>query len=212
MFSTSQSFMTNQRMFNRLTKTDPNVILYAKRRTTLSRAKSSAPKENESAENIEKLEIAEALPSRSSNELISIRSITAAATTQEEDEPVTSVQSAPSNKGRQLSQRIQDDISDFERIGLLKEKKVIVEEGGVSKTLKNVFSALFIADFFVVIVFLVWFLAAAAMQSTNPFLLEKFQVIPCFCHIAQKYHTYLSFVYYLSYIIPCIISLIFLLK
>jgi ABC-type uncharacterized transport system permease subunit len=44
-------------------------------------------------------------------------------------------------------------------------------------TVKSAISALLIADFFVVIFFLVWFLAAAAMQKTNPFLLEKFQDI-----------------------------------
>ena len=84
--------------------------------------------------------------------------------------------SSSAAKGRQLSQKIQDDISDFERIGFLSEKKVVVEEGGVTKTLKNIFAGVFIADFFLVIAFLIWFLAAAAMQKTNPFLLERFQV------------------------------------
>jgi hypothetical protein len=60
--------------------------------------------------------------------------------------------------------------------------------GGSSAALqsvKDVVGLVLIADFFVVIVFLVWFLFAAAMQSTNPFFLEKFQdifqpvVVPC---------------------------------
>lgn len=55
----------------------------------------------------------------------------------------------------------------------------------VLSKVKDVFGAILIADFFVVLAFLVWFLAAAALQSTNPFLLEKFQdvfqpvVVPC---------------------------------
>lgn len=95
----------------------------------------------------------------------------------------------PANKGRQLSQRIQDDISDFERMGALREKKTVQEENNVTKTLKNIFSAVFIADFFVVIVFLIWFLAAAVTQKSNPFLLEKFQVI-AFVYVLMtvKYH------------------------
>jgi hypothetical protein len=41
--------------------------------------------------------------------------------------------------------------------------------------LKSAFTTLLIADFFVVIVFLVWFLAAAALQSSYPVVLERFQ-------------------------------------
>jgi hypothetical protein len=58
-------------------------------------------------------------------------------------------------------------------------------ESGVVKAVKNALSLVLVADFFVVIVFLVWFLAAAAMQKANPFLLERFQdifqpvVVPC---------------------------------
>lgn len=96
-------------------------------------------------------------------------------------------------KGRQLSQRIQDDISDFERMGSLREKKVEEPENGVAKALKNVFAAVFIADFFVVIVFLIWFLAAAAMQKTNPFLLEKFQVQGYVILSSSKTHGFIEF-------------------
>lgn len=53
------------------------------------------------------------------------------------------------------------------------------------QSIKDLINAVLIGDFFVVIAFLVWFLFAAAMQSTNPFFLEKFQdvfqpvVVPC---------------------------------
>lgn len=55
--------------------------------------------------------------------------------------------------------------------------------GGIAQTnsnsfiegLKSAFTTLLIADFFVVIVFLVWFLAAAVLQSSYPVVLERFQ-------------------------------------
>jgi hypothetical protein len=43
--------------------------------------------------------------------------------------------------------------------------------------LKNVFSAVLIADFFLILLFLAWFLAAVALQSAMPVVLEKFQGI-----------------------------------
>ena len=149
-------------------------VLNAKRRTTLSRGRGlEGPKETEES----RIPDAVVSPVSSSEERMSIKSISAAASSSVSEMSSTPAVAAPMNKGRQLSQRIQDDISDFERIGALKEKKVVVEENGVGKTLKDIFSAVFIADFFVVIFFLVWFLAAAVMQKTDPFLLEKFQDI-----------------------------------
>ena len=143
-------------------------VLQAKRRTTLSKGRSTIGIEGES-------KVDATVPTEKPTTF-------SESTVQSPPPPIVlaaseDVSSSSSVvKGRQLSQRIQDDISDFERMGSLREKKVEVEENGVVKGLKNVFAAVFIADFFVVIVFLIWFLAAAAMQKTNPFLLEKFQV------------------------------------
>ncbi|KAJ1408399.1 hypothetical protein B484DRAFT_456337, partial [Ochromonadaceae sp. CCMP2298] len=53
--------------------------------------------------------------------------------------------------------------------------KVEKERNEVAETLKSVFSSVLIADFFVVIFFLVWFLAAAALQGSYPVVLERFQ-------------------------------------
>ena len=174
--SLSDSYMiepVRSSMLNKFTSKHSFSRLFAKRRTTLSRGR-TAELPKETAEII----IADSIisPVVIQKEESLIKSISAAATTANYEGSVNLETAAPSNKGRQLSQRIQDDISDFERIGALREKKTVVEENAVAKTLKNIFSAIFIADFFVVIVFLVWFLAAAAMQSTNPFLLERFQV------------------------------------
>ena len=64
-----------------------------------------------------------------------------------------------------------------------RERERVKSSGGAGsgsnamQSIKDVVGALLIADFFVVIAFLVWFLFAAAMQSTNPFFLEKFQDI-----------------------------------
>ena len=57
------------------------------------------------------------------------------------------------------------------------DEKNKAENNSLANTAKNVFSAILIADFFVVLVFLVWFLAAAALQSTYPVVLERFQDI-----------------------------------
>lgn len=58
-------------------------------------------------------------------------------------------------------------------------------DGGPVKMIKDLISLVLIADFFVVILFLGWFVAAALLKDTNPFLLERFQdifnpiVVPC---------------------------------
>ena len=57
------------------------------------------------------------------------------------------------------------------------ENEADSNSNSIANSLKNAFSALLIADFFVVIGFLLWFLAAAALQSTYPVVLEKFQDI-----------------------------------
>lgn len=49
--------------------------------------------------------------------------------------------------------------------------------GGIIKMAKDLFTYVLIADFFAVLVFLVWFIAAAALKDSNPFLLERFQDI-----------------------------------
>lgn len=82
-----------------------------------------------------------------------------------------------------LGGSFQSDLDDFNsrllegsenRKKSLREEK---QESGPVKTVKDVFSFILVADFFVVIFFLVWFLAAAATQKANPFLLERFQDI-----------------------------------
>ena len=95
------------------------------------------------------------------------------------------------NKKEVLGAAIQDlavtasmseDLSDFERRALLQaeQRKLDSQPGqdsGIMKTIKDLIGKALIADFFLVLVFLAWFLAAAATKSSNPFLLEKFQDI-----------------------------------
>ena len=152
-------------------------ILHAKRRTTLSKGRGTVGTEGEP-----KIDAAALIePSVASPESAAQSLPPPILLTTEDDIS----RSSSAIKGRQLSQRIQDDISDFERMGSLREKKIEEPENKIAKGLKNVFAAVFIADFFVVIVFLIWFLAAAAMQKTNPFLLEKFQV-PAFIYLSSS--------------------------
>ena len=81
-----------------------------------------------------------------------------------------------------LSAQLENDIQRFAaREGGSKLKPLTgasaEEEGGIMKTVKNGFAALLIADFFVVIGFLVWFIAATVQREItgNNFLLERFQ-------------------------------------
>ena len=74
-----------------------------------------------------------------------------------------------------IKELLRQDISQFS--SLSNEKEKTSSSSSAMTSLKNAFAVFLIADFFVVIVFLIWFLAAAAMQSTNPFLLERFQDI-----------------------------------
>lgn len=163
---------TKREISRRTSHKESQVILFAKRRTTLSRGKGRGE-----SQDVVKQDLPESVisPTPYQSEEVAVTSAFSASTPISDD-VVVKTPAVPANKGRQLSQRIQDDISDFERMGALREKKTVQEENNVTKTLKNIFSAVFIADFFVVIVFLVWFLAAAVTQKSNPFLLEKFQV------------------------------------
>ena len=51
------------------------------------------------------------------------------------------------------------------------------EDASILDKLKDAINAILIADFFLIIFFLVWFVAAAALQSTYPVVLERFQDI-----------------------------------
>jgi hypothetical protein len=183
-FSPSKAFRTftsrplslnefsNRELSSRMHQKHSHVTLSAKRRTTLSRGKGRGE-----SQEVVKEDLPDSVMSPTSNQSEQVAvTVTTAASIPNTDNTEIKTTAVPANKGRQLSQRIQDDISDFERMGALREKKTVQEENNVTKTLKNIFSAVFIADFFVVIVFLIWFLAAAVTQKSNPFLLEKFQV------------------------------------
>lgn len=56
-------------------------------------------------------------------------------------------------------------------------KESTQKENGIIAKSKDILSLVLVADFFVIIFFLVWFLAAAATKDSNPFLLERFQDI-----------------------------------
>lgn len=98
--------------------------------------------------------------------------------------------SAEPARAMSVSQQLESDISRFQEreraVQAAREQALQsssaaggakAEENSVVASLKSAFSTLLIADFFLVIFFLVWFLAAAALQSTNAFLLERFQDI-----------------------------------
>ena len=86
------------------------------------------------------------------------------------------------NNAKILGASFQSDLEEF-NVRMMagaesrKQEVMVEEEGGIMKTVKDALSLVMVVDFFVVMVFLVWFLAAAAMQKTNPWLLERFQDI-----------------------------------
>ena len=73
-----------------------------------------------------------------------------------------------------LEELLKKDISDFNALSTKAEDK---SENQLLATLKNAFAVFLIADFFVVLAFLAWFLAGVALQSTNAVVLERFQDI-----------------------------------
>lgn len=96
-------------------------------------------------------------------------------------DPVTST--VPKKKVS-LFDELEGDLASFESRSRLIDyqsklikPEAIKEDGAIMKYLKNSVSTVLIVDFFVVIVFLVWFLAAAALQKTYPVVLERFQDI-----------------------------------
>lgn len=88
---------------------------------------------------------------------------------------------------RRKSMSIDDEIkADIERMNRLQGKTTVITESSSSKVssqkslgekAKDLVSVLLVADFFVIIVFLVWFLAGAVTQKTFPVVLERFQDI-----------------------------------
>lgn len=81
---------------------------------------------------------------------------------------------------------LQKELSQFQAttssstVGNEKYKSQIVsspETAPQIASIKNVISTLLVADFFLVMVFLAWYILAAVTQSTTPVILERFQDI-----------------------------------
>jgi hypothetical protein len=77
---------------------------------------------------------------------------------------------------RGIGEQLQEDIKRFETNSAIYRGK---EEGNLLKSVKNAFSYVLIADFFLIIFFLGWFIAASISKEAfaNPYLLERFQDI-----------------------------------
>lgn len=82
-----------------------------------------------------------------------------------------------------LSEELAKDFAELSKSNLFSDKTVrsstqksvgTTVASGIS-TARNLITKVLIADFFVVVAFLVWFLFAAALQSTYPVVLERFQ-------------------------------------
>lgn len=95
-----------------------------------------------------------------------------------------------------LSSNIQEDIDEFSKPRFMQEQEQLFkrEEAwkasreksslrDIFKPVKDAVSFILIADFFVVLLFLAWFLVAVALKGTAPVVLEKlvFSLIP-HCH------------------------------
>jgi hypothetical protein len=83
--------------------------------------------------------------------------------------------------------KLVDYQSDVAR--MIDEKKA--DDDSIANKFKQVFSTVLIADFFVVLVFLLWFLLAAALQGTYPVVLERFQDIFQVCLEYEYIHVYM---------------------
>jgi hypothetical protein len=83
-------------------------------------------------------------------------------------------------KNRNNNNQISTEINNIYTSELSKNKNNNVsntEENKIFKFIKTTVSSILVADFFLILFFLVWFLAAAALQSSYPVVLEKFQDI-----------------------------------
>eukprot|EP01031_Cornospumella_fuschlensis_P035057 gene35057-42457_t len=88
---------------------------------------------------------------------------------------------------RRKSMSIDEEIkADIERMKLLQGKAPTKApspeastpaQNSLGSKFQNFLSVLFVVDFFVILVFLAWFLAGVATQSTVPVVLERFQDI-----------------------------------
>ena len=77
---------------------------------------------------------------------------------------------------KSLTFQLQEDIADWETKAMARTSAKTSERSPL-EAVKDAVSLVLIADFFVVIVFLVWFIIAAATQKTTPVILERFQDI-----------------------------------
>jgi hypothetical protein len=75
-------------------------------------------------------------------------------------------------------QQLEKDISRFEmKKSTMSSVKEEDDDRGILKSINDILAVVLIGDFFLVIFFLLWFLVAAALQSTYPVILERFQDI-----------------------------------
>jgi len=103
--------------------------------------------------------------------------------TQRKDNNSSGSTSAKRDDEQLLPAGFQSDLDDFRltmssyqsQIPPISQSTAPAQSNSFIEGLKSAFTTLLIADFFVVIVFLVWFLAAAALQSSYPVVLERFQ-------------------------------------
>lgn len=73
-----------------------------------------------------------------------------------------------------LTELLKKDMSELSTLTSKPEEK---SENQVVAAVKNAFAVFLIADFFLVLAFLAWFLAGVTLQSSNPVVLERFQDI-----------------------------------
>jgi len=71
------------------------------------------------------------------------------------------------------------ELGDYQSKFLTTEKTTSTPENEILRKAKDVFSGLLVADFFLVVFFLIWFIAASISKESmgNPYLIEKFQDI-----------------------------------
>lgn len=102
----------------------------------------------------------------------------------EEDEKVFMKKEKTEILNKGVYGELENDLRDFKRKQLVDYQSKLIkpeenksDEDSIANKAKGLISTVLIADFFVVIIFLVWFLVAAALQKTYPVVLERFQDI-----------------------------------
>lgn len=161
-----------------------SILLYAKKRTITKRIKNNYDNNNNNNSNTEQSE-----GSKGYNEADVRVTFTKSSMNNNKSEIdkvinddysnklINNLQKSDDLKIPTLASQLEDDINSWKLQNSYKSNNSNSNDSDISLKAKDFISTVLIADFFVVMFFLVWFIFGAALKNVNPYFLEKFQDI-----------------------------------